>query len=73
MGKDNKELRFAKHSIGNYVTMSIRVVVQSILACYFGEEILDNLFERYAIRIEEYLEIEKDEYTNMVISLKKKE
>ena len=72
MDKGNKSLSFGKHSTGNYVAISIRVVVQSILASHFGEEIMDHLFDRYAIKIEEYLEVEKGEYTNMVISMKKR-
>ena len=41
------------------MAMSIRVVVESILASHFGGEIMDDLFERFSKKIEEYLEVEK--------------
>lgn len=50
---------------------SIRVVAESILASYFGEEIMDDLFERFSQKIEEYLKVEEAKYTNMSISMKK--
>jgi hypothetical protein len=66
-------LRFDKPSRGKYVAMSIRVVAESILASYFGEEIMDDLFERFSKKIEEYLEVEEGKYSNMIISMKKQE
>ncbi|GMN75079.1 hypothetical protein TIFTF001_052539 [Ficus carica] len=55
----NKSLKSEKHGRGNHVAMSIRVVVQSVLASHFGDEIMDNMFDKYAIKVEECLKVEK--------------
>ena len=68
----NKNLRSGKHNGGTYVAMTIRVVSESILASHFGEEIMDNLFQRFAIKMDEYLVTEKGEYANIVVSMKRK-
>lgn len=72
MDKGNKNLKPEKHGRGNHVAMSIRVVVQSVLVSHFGDEIMDNMFDMYAIKVEECLKVEKGEYTNMVITMKTK-
>ncbi|GMN28231.1 hypothetical protein TIFTF001_046211 [Ficus carica] len=72
MDKGNKSLKSEKHGRGNHVAMSIRVVVQSVLVSHFGDEIMDNMFDKYAIKVEECLKVEKGEYTNMVITMKRK-
>ena len=66
-----KSFKYDKPTRGTYVAMSIRVVVESILASHFGGEIMDDLFERFSKKIEEYLEVEKGKYTNMIISMTK--
>jgi hypothetical protein len=45
--------------------------VESILASHFGGEIMDDLFERFSKKIEEYLEVENGKYTNIIISMTK--
>ena len=57
---------------GSYVAMTIRAVSQPILASHFGEEIMDNLFHRYALKLDKFLEVEKGRYANVLVSMKKK-
>ncbi|KAJ9189707.1 hypothetical protein P3X46_000965 [Hevea brasiliensis] len=68
IGKGNES---DKNERGKYVAMSIIAVVEFILASHFGAEIIDGLFERFARKIEDYLQVEKGEYTSMVISMTK--
>ncbi|KAG2705677.1 hypothetical protein I3760_05G067700 [Carya illinoinensis] len=67
----NKGFSFEKPGRGKYVAMSIRVVAESLLVGQFGEEIMDDLFERFSNKIEEYLEVEEGKYTNLIISMTK--
>lgn len=48
MGDSNKSFRYDKPTRGKCEAMSIRVVVEFILACYFGGEIKDDLFEIFS-------------------------
>lgn len=72
MDENEGIFRLEKPARGKYVAMSIRVVAESVLASHFGEEIMDELFERFSKKIEEYLEAEKGKYTNIVISMTKR-
>lgn len=69
----NKSLKFDKHTRGNYVAKTLRAVAESILGSYFGYEIMDDLFDRFAKKIVEYWEVEKGEKAAMLISMVKKE
>lgn len=71
MDDSNKSCRYDNPTRGKCEAMSIRVVVEFILACYFGGEIKDDLFEIFSKNIEEYLEVEDGKYTNMIISMTK--
>jgi hypothetical protein len=71
MDDSYKSFKYDKPTRGTYVAMSIRVVVESILASHFGGEIMDDLFERFSKKIEEYLEVENGKYTNIIISMTK--
>ena len=71
MDESNKCFRYDKPTRGKCEAMSIRVVVEFILAFYFGGEIKDDLFEIFSKNIEEYLEVEDGKYTNMIISMTK--
>lgn len=70
MDDSNKSCRYDNPTRGKCEAMSIRVVVEFILACYFGGEIKDDLFEIFSKNIEEYLGVEDGKYTNMIISRK---
>ncbi|XP_050284991.1 uncharacterized protein LOC126724534 [Quercus robur] len=73
MDESNKCFRYDKPTRGKCEAMSIRVVVEFILAFYFGGEIKDDLFEIFSKNVEEYLEVEEGKYTNMIISMTKDE
>ncbi|KAI3867443.1 hypothetical protein MKX03_010023 [Papaver bracteatum] len=51
------------------IANSIRAISESLLTSHFGEEILNELFDRFGKKIEEYAVKEKTKYTNLVISL----
>lgn len=50
----------------------IRAVGEPILASQFGEENMDNLFQRFKDVVLDHMEAEKCEYVNLVISLTKR-
>ncbi|KAL6594290.1 hypothetical protein ACP70R_048483 [Stipagrostis hirtigluma subsp. patula] len=49
----------------------IRSVLKSLIACHFGETILDALFTEFACLVAKHLEEEKTKYAIIVMSLKK--
>ncbi|CAN1835544.1 Probable jasmonic acid carboxyl methyltransferase 2 [Linum perenne] len=54
---------------GERVARTIRAVVESMIESHFGEEIIDELFNRYAIIVDDYLSKNKCVYVNLVVSL----
>lgn len=67
-----KGYSFEKVGRGKYVAMTMRVVAESLLVGHFGEEIMDDLFERFSSKIEEYyLEVEEGKHTIITISMTK--
>ncbi|XP_041010209.1 probable jasmonic acid carboxyl methyltransferase 2 [Juglans microcarpa x Juglans regia] len=67
----NKGYSFEEAGRGKYVAMTMRVVAESMLVGHFGEEIMDDLFERFSSKIEEYLEVEEAKHTIITISMTK--
>lgn len=67
----SKSLTSGGHTRGKNIAKSIRAVSESMLASHFGEEIMDDLFERLAKKISEYLELAPGHSTTMVISMTK--
>ncbi|XP_026444826.1 inactive anthranilate O-methyltransferase 1-like [Papaver somniferum] len=55
----------SSHLIAN----NIRAVSESLLTSHFGDEMINELFDRFREKIEEYAAKEKTEYTNLVISV----
>ncbi|KAF8020230.1 hypothetical protein BT93_G0819 [Corymbia citriodora subsp. variegata] len=55
---------------GKYVAASLRAVSESILATHFGEEVMDSLYERFASKVSQYMQLHKGEYFNILVSLK---
>jgi jasmonate O-methyltransferase len=49
----------------------MRAIMESILARHFGDEIVDVLFQRFSIKIGEYMETVNGEYNNHVVSMAK--
>ncbi|MCI15593.1 salicylate O-methyltransferase-like, partial [Trifolium medium] len=54
---DKKEQ--GKESYGTEVSKAVRAIQESMISNHFGEKILDNLFENYAILVDE--EIAKED------------
>lgn len=70
---DNDDsLLFDKKASGENVAKCIRAVTESLLANHFGEEIIEELFERYAENVGEHLAKEKTKHVNITIFMTKK-
>ncbi|KAL4615122.1 hypothetical protein ACB092_07G102100 [Castanea dentata] len=54
------------------IATDIRAVGEPILSSQFGEEAMDDLFQRFKAVVLDHIETEKCEYINLVISLTKK-
>ncbi|RLN11437.1 anthranilate O-methyltransferase 2-like [Panicum miliaceum] len=53
------------------VARCIRAVMEPLIACHFGETILDRLFKEYAHRVAKHLEKEKTKHAVIALSMKK--
>lgn len=60
-------------SSGERVAKTVRAVVESMLKYHFGSHIIDELFQRYAKLVEDYLSKTRTKYINLVISLVKQQ
>ncbi|KAH1068554.1 hypothetical protein GYH30_006217 [Glycine max] len=56
---------------GEFIAKSIRAVLEPILSAEFSEDIMDELFSRYANLVAQLIEVETLEYTNVVVTLTK--
>ncbi|KAI3838270.1 hypothetical protein MKX03_025674 [Papaver bracteatum] len=72
-GSDSSEGGSMTDTLGSshLIANNIRAVSESLLTSHFGEEIINELFDRFREKIEEYAVKEKTEYTNLVISVTK--
>uniref|UniRef100_A0A7N2R3A3 Uncharacterized protein n=1 Tax=Quercus lobata TaxID=97700 RepID=A0A7N2R3A3_QUELO len=70
--EENKNCGFDKFTCGQNVSRCYRAVLESLLVDHFGQAIIDDLFERYAEFIVEYLSMEKTKNFNIVISMERK-
>ncbi|KAJ9169927.1 hypothetical protein P3X46_018069 [Hevea brasiliensis] len=62
-----------KYKRGKHIASRIRGISESLLAFHFGCEFIDNIFQRFSIKIEEQLELTMDGgNTNHVVSMTKK-
>ncbi|CAN0875009.1 Probable jasmonic acid carboxyl methyltransferase 2 [Linum grandiflorum] len=54
---------------GERVAKTVRAVVESMIESHFGGGIVDELFNRYAVIVDDYLSRNKGIYVNLVVSL----
>ncbi|KAJ0053937.1 hypothetical protein Pint_01829 [Pistacia integerrima] len=63
---DNKKgLELDKYAGGNQVADRSRAAVESLLVNHFGKAIMDDLFQRFSIKVTEHLEMEAGAYPNV--------
>ncbi|KAL5766453.1 hypothetical protein ACOSP7_017070 [Xanthoceras sorbifolium] len=68
----NKEFVFNKYRSGKNVASCIRAGTEPmLLACHFGKNIIDTLFNRYANHVAQHLAVEKTKIINIVVSMTK--
>ncbi|KAK4416131.1 Benzoate carboxyl methyltransferase [Sesamum alatum] len=60
------------HGSGKLVADCVRAFMEPMLAGHFGSSIIDELFGRYADKMEEHLSMETSSYYTIVISLSRK-
>ena len=56
---------------GEFIAKYIRAVYEPILSAEFGEDIMDELFLRFAKKVAQLIELEALEYTNVVVAMTK--
>ena len=69
---DNKGYVFYKKASGLHVAKYIRALTESMLVTHFGEEIIEELFERFAEKVGEHLSKERPKCANITFSMTKK-
>ncbi|KAI5554614.1 hypothetical protein POPTR_019G022400v4 [Populus trichocarpa] len=69
----NKNFVFDKDQCGRNVANIVRAVAEPMLVSHFGDEIMDELFKRYAEHVGEHLCVEKTKHINIVLTMTKKE
>ncbi|KAK1386990.1 SABATH methyltransferase 22 [Heracleum sosnowskyi] len=70
--RDGNEILMSEDSSGKLMAKTVRAVMEPLLACHFGNSLMDKLFEKYAMHVTEHLSKEKANYFNIVISLTRK-
>lgn len=60
-------------SSGQRVSKTIRAVVESMLEGHFGRVIMDDLFQRFSKIVDDHLSRTRTKYSNLVISIVKKD
>lgn len=68
---DNEGFLFNKEASGQNVAKCIRAATEPMLANHFGEEIVEELFRKYAENVGEHLAKEKTKHVNITISMTK--
>ncbi|KAJ6670057.1 S-ADENOSYL-L-METHIONINE:CARBOXYL METHYLTRANSFERASE FAMILY PROTEIN [Salix viminalis] len=58
-----------KYTKGKYAAKQVRAITEAILARHFGDEIVDVMFQRFSIKIGEYMETFKGAFTTHVVSM----
>ncbi|KAG6737433.1 hypothetical protein POTOM_058954 [Populus tomentosa] len=68
----NKDFVFEKDQCGRNVANIVRAVAEPMLVSHFGDDIIDELFKRYAEYVGEHLCVEKTKHINIVLTMTKK-
>ncbi|KAJ4982249.1 hypothetical protein NE237_033086 [Protea cynaroides] len=69
---DNREFTFDKFISGQKMAKAIRAVVEPLIACHFGDAVIDVLFNRYIEYVGNHLSMEEGKFVSFVISLRGK-
>ncbi|KAF5740785.1 jasmonate O-methyltransferase-like [Tripterygium wilfordii] len=72
IGGGGDETTFCTITMGDRVAKTIRAVVESMLEAHFGGEIMDDLFRRFAVLVDDHFSKASTKYINLAISLIKK-
>lgn len=60
-----------KEKRGQYVSGYIRAIMEPIMVSHFGQTIMDNLFQRFTVKVIESMEKETWPFVNLVFCLRK--
>ncbi|XP_011093975.1 benzoate carboxyl methyltransferase [Sesamum indicum] len=69
---DENNIILKIHRCGKLVADCVRAFMEPMLAAHFGSSIVDELFGRYAKKVEEHFSMKKSTYFVIVISLSRK-
>ncbi|KAI4297086.1 hypothetical protein L6164_036994 [Bauhinia variegata] len=61
----------SKEMKAKFIARYMRAVAEPLLKLHFGDDIMDELFQRFADKVAQLLEVKKMEYNNLVISMTK--
>ena len=70
---NNKNFVFDRDQCGRNVANIARAVAEPMLVSHFGDDIMDELFKRYAEYAGEHLCVDKTKHINIDLTLTKKE
>ncbi|XP_061943803.1 probable methyltransferase TCM_000331 [Populus nigra] len=70
---NNNNFVFDKDQCGRNVANIIRAAAEPMLVSHFGDDIMDELFKRYAEYVGEHLCVEKTKHIKIVLTMTKKE
>ena len=70
---NNKNFVFDRDQCGRNVANIARAVAEPMLVSHFGDDIMDELFKRYAEYVGEHLCVDKTKHINIDLTLTKKE
>ncbi|XP_042478732.1 probable jasmonic acid carboxyl methyltransferase 2 [Macadamia integrifolia] len=69
---DNKELVFNRFTSGQKVAKIIRAVIEPLIACHFGDSVIEILFSRFMEYVSDHLSRDEGKLVNFIISLRGK-
>ncbi|KAJ4964159.1 hypothetical protein NE237_024098 [Protea cynaroides] len=69
---DNREFMFDRFISGQKVAKLIRAAVEPLIACHFGDVVIDVLFNKHIEHVGDHLSKEEGKFVNFIISLRRK-